>query len=182
MVEFADGTERLVRKTTIIEGPLSEIERGDILEAAVRSALEDGDLLVTVHTDQHPRREIAGIVEPVGEHGSDEDSDRGGDEPDDSSSTGDDSTDAGGPDRSGGPNGDTIVPASIHRRSMNRIPAILTGSMGMTTERPASGSLTGGVSLATSTIDFVRSLLSYSLVPVSLCCAIAAFSFFDYPP
>ncbi len=61
---------------------------------------------MTVHTDQHPRGEIAGIVEPVGEHGSDEDSDSGGDEPDDSSSTGDDSTDAGGPDRSGGPNGD----------------------------------------------------------------------------
>lgn len=106
MVEFDDGTEGLVRKTTITEGPLSEIERGDIPEAAVRSALEDGDLLVTVHTDQHPRGEIAGIVELVGEHGSDEDSDSGGDEPDDSSSMGDDSSDAGGPDRSGGPNGD----------------------------------------------------------------------------
>lgn len=74
MIEFDGGaTEGLVRKTTIAEGPLSEVERGDVPETTVRSALEDGDLLVTIHTDQHPRGEIAGVVEPVDGHGSDAD-------------------------------------------------------------------------------------------------------------
>lgn len=41
-----DATEGLVRKTTIAEGPLSEIERSGVPDAAVRSDLEDGDLLV----------------------------------------------------------------------------------------------------------------------------------------
>lgn len=67
-----DATEGIVRETTIAEGPLSEIERSGVPNTAVRSALEDGDLLVTVHTDQHPRGEIAGVVELVGDRGIDQ--------------------------------------------------------------------------------------------------------------
>lgn len=67
-----DGTEGLVRETTVAEGPLSEIEHSGVPDAAVRSALEADDLLVTVHTDQHPHGEIAGVVEPASDHGADE--------------------------------------------------------------------------------------------------------------
>lgn len=129
VIELDDNTEGLVRTTTIAEGPLREIERGDVPEAAVRSALEDGDLLVTVHTDQHPRGEIAGIVEPVGEDESDEDSDSSGDETDDSSSTGDDSTDVGGPDSGSSSNDDYDCADFDTRRTLKRSMSRISGSL-----------------------------------------------------
>lgn len=165
VIELDDGTEGLVRKTTIAEGPLSEIERGDVPEAAVRSALEDDDLMVTVHTDQHPRGEIAGVIEPVGEDGSGEDSDSGGDETDDSSSTGDDNTDVGGPDSGSSSNGDydcadfdTQADAQEVYEQDTSDPYGLDGD----DDEEACERLPSGrsVSLTTSTINSVRSLLS----------------------
>lgn len=129
VVELDDGTEGLVRKTTIAEGPFSEIERGDVPEAAVRSALEDDDLMVTIHTDQHPHGEIAGVIELVGEHGTDEDRDSGGDETDDSSSTGDDSTDVGGPDSGSSSNDDYDCADFDTRRTLKRSMSRISGSL-----------------------------------------------------
>lgn len=57
--------EGLVRNATIAEGTLSDLDLDGTSPGQIRSAVKRGNLVVTVHTEQHPDGEIAGALDAV---------------------------------------------------------------------------------------------------------------------
>lgn len=60
-----DVTEGLVRNATIAEGTLRDLDLDGTPPGQIQSAAKRGDLVVTVHTEQHPGGEIAGAFDAV---------------------------------------------------------------------------------------------------------------------
>lgn len=60
-----DVTEGLVRNATIAEGTLRDLDLDGTPPGQIQSAAKRGDLVVTVHTEQHPDGEIAGAFDAV---------------------------------------------------------------------------------------------------------------------
>lgn len=58
-------TEGLVRDATIAEGMLTDLDLDGTPPGQIQSAAKRGDLVVTVHTEQHPDGEIAGAFDAI---------------------------------------------------------------------------------------------------------------------
>ncbi|MFC7007594.1 CHRD domain-containing protein [Halalkalicoccus salilacus] len=82
-------TEGLVRDATIAEGTLSDLDLDGTPPGQIQSAAKRGDLVVTVHTEQHPDGEIAGAFDAVSPGKGEPDSPDDGEDGDDDDTVGD---------------------------------------------------------------------------------------------